>query len=454
LFIAALAVLAAFFAVYAAVSSDEYVLKLLYLSIALAVTAALTPQAFIAASALVFAVSTVRNTPVIQALPVEIYLSDAMVLLVVFRGALPRSRVPRNAVLAGAPIVFFALWGVIMAVAAIRGIDAGVPFASAIRSDLALFYWPLLYFGLARVLRERDLNVSLLWRDLASVAVGLAVWMFVARALNQPFEDVGLADVPTSDNSSVPRNFGFASAFIVYPALALVGIAGMAYGGGRRITWTFLAMVGIVATLMTLVRGEIFGLALGAIVILWLGPRVRTSARLRSAVQLGFTVAIFGAAFIAFNPTVGNAIVQRALPFTQQAGGARLNAEYRQQAVETGFRVAREHPGGLGVLDGGRLDAERIDRGYLAHSGVATLLLFGGWAALVSGLLAILALFHRSANVPAPTPWLHPAFVGVLTMLTAYTISAAGLAGDPWVVPLGALAVALRFNIRAAEASG
>jgi hypothetical protein len=35
----------------------------------------------------------------------------------------------------------------------------------------------------------------------------------------------------------------------------------------------------------------------------------------------------------------------------------------------------------------------------------------------------------------------------VLTLLSVYTVSAAGLAGDPWVIPLGALAVALRFTL-------
>jgi hypothetical protein len=198
---------------------------------------------------------------------------------------------------------------------------------------------------------------------------------------------------------------------------------------------------------MTLVRGEILGLALGALVILWLRPRRPSmSARMRSAVQLAFAVVAFAGVLIAANPTLGNAVVQRTLPFTQQAAGAKLNAEYREKAVETGFHVARAHPGGLGVLDTASLDAKRLDPGYLAHSGVATLLLFGGWPAFVTALLAILALLRRSSLVPASTPWLHPAFVGVLTMLSVYTISAAGLAGDPWVVPLGALAVALRFT--------
>jgi O-Antigen ligase len=447
--IATLAALAALVSVHTAVSPDGYVLKLLYLLAAFSVALALTPQWFVAASVLCFAISTSIDTPLLASLPVEVYFSDLIVLLIAARGALPRNRIQANGALAGAPIILFALWAAVMAIAAARAMNAGVPFASAIRGDLALVYWPLLYFGFTRVLREHRLDVYLLWRNLAVVALGLAGWMFLARALNHPFEGAGLADVPTGDYTTVPRNFGFAAAFVVYPALALVGIAGMAHGGSRGLRWFVLASVGIVATLMTLVRGEILGLALGAVVILWLRPRRPSmSARMRSAVQLAFAVVAFAGGLIAANPTLGNAVIQRTLPFTKQAAGAKLNAEYREKAVETGFHVARAHPGGLGVLDTARLDAERIDPGYLAHSGVATLLLFGGWPALVTAVLTILALVRRSSLLPASTPWLHPAFVGVLTMLSVYTISAAGLAGDVWVIPLGALAVALRFTLQ------
>ena len=234
-------------------------------------------------------------------------------------------------------------------------------------------YWPLLYFGFTRILRERRLEAYSLWRNLALVALGLAGWMFLARALNMPFNDAGLAGVATGDDTMVRRDFGFAGAFIVYPALALVGIAGMAHSETRALRWTVFASVGTIATLLTLVRGEILRLALGALVILWMRPRTAgTSARVRTAVQLAFAVVIAAVALIAVTPTLGQAVIQRALPFTKQAEGAKGNAAYRQKAVDTGFRVARSQPAGLGVLDVDRLEAERIDRDYLAHSGVAT----------------------------------------------------------------------------------
>jgi len=344
--------------------------------------------------------------------------------------------------------VFFALWALIMLIAAVRAMNAGVSFQSAIRGDLALIYWPLLYFGFVRAFRERGFDASIFWCGVAVVAIGLATWMFVARMLGYEFHDSGLGEVPTGEDTFVRRNFGFAAAFILYPTLALVGIAGMSHGGNRNWRWVLVAFVGTVATLTTLIRGEILGLVLGALVILWLRSRSqRTTARVRTAIQLGFALVATIVALFAVSPTLGSAIVQRVLPFTEQAAGAELNADYRRKAVETGFRVANLHPAGLGVLDVTRLDAAGIDRGYLAHSGVATLLLFAGWPALVSALLAIVAIAWRSYVLPTAAPWIHPAFVGILIMLSVYSIGAAGLAGEPWVIPVGALAVAARFTL-------
>jgi hypothetical protein len=447
-----LVALGALVCTYAVTSPDGRPLKLLVLLIALAAALALTPHAFIGASALGFAVSTAVTAPVVPSFPVPLYFSDAMVLVIALRGVLPRDRAPSNRALEGLPAALFTVWAILMAAAAIRAMNVGVNFSSAVRGDLALVYWPLLYFGFTRALRERALEVSALWRYLAAVTLGLAGWMFLARVLNLPFHDPGLAKVSTGVSSTVQRNFGFAGAFIVYPAVALVGVAGMAHGGSRRSQWAVLASVGALATLLTLVRGEIFSLALAAVLVLWLRPRkVGTSARVRTAVQFSFAIAAVVIGIVAVSPTLGEAIVQRAVPFTHQAPGAKANAEYRQKAVETGVRVARQHPLGLGVLDTARLDAEGIDPGYLAHSGVGTQLLVGGWPLLGFALLTILAVIRRSFAAPFVTPWSHAAFVAVLTMLAVYSITAAGLAGDPWVMPLGALAVALRFTLQPAR---
>jgi hypothetical protein len=440
--------LAGLLAGYAVVSPDDRLLKFLCLAIALAGALALTPQAFVAGTLLVFAASTAMKSPVVNVLPAAVYVTDLTAVLVAVRGFLPRDRVELPRSLAGVPTLLFTVWALVMAIAGIRGMLNGVTLDSAVRADLALFYYPLLLFGYTRVLRERALDTRLLWRYLALVALTLTVWMFLARVVNYTENDPGLANVPTGGGHTVPRNFGFASAFIVYPALALVGMAGMAFAGTRRSWWALLAIIGSIATLVTLVRGEIFSLALAAVLILLLRSRRSPgSARFRTALQLAGAVVLATVAVVAVSPKLGNAIVHRALPFTHQAQGAEQNAEYRSKAVHAGFRIARDHRAGLGVLDTSRLQAAGLDPDYPAHSGVATLLFFGGWPALVTALLTVLAVIGRSFMLPAAKPWLHAAFVGVFAMLTVYSIGAAGLAGDAWVIPLGVLAVVLRFTL-------
>jgi O-Antigen ligase len=425
-------------------------LKLLvYGAICLGIALALPPHVFLPAALVVVGVSTAFASAVISIGPATLYVSDLAVLAIFLRGALPRERHPGPRALAGLPQALFLVWILIMAVAGLRAFFGGIPTSSVLRGDVALFYWPLLYVGFTRVLAEVDLNVSLLWRNLALVAVGFVVYMFGARALNHPFNAPGLALVPTGPGESVPRNFGFASAFSIYPVLAIAGVAGMASKRTARTRWIFLAAIGTIATLTTLVRGEIFALALGILVVLWVTPRaVKETSRTRTALQLGMAIAVSLCVVLVVNPSLGRAVVQRALPFTHQAQAATENTDYRLQAMQTGIRVARAHPTGLGVQDEPSLIKRGIDPGYLPHSGLATLAIFGGWLALGASVLAILSLIRRSFQTVAASDWLHPAFVGAIVMLSGYSLGAAGLAGDTWVIPLGALVVALRFALR------
>ena len=433
---------------FAASPAPSTVLRLgIYGAICVTAALALPPHAVIPATVVLVGVSTAFSSSVASAGPATLYVSDVIVLLVLLRGVAPRMRrSPRHA-LAGPPQVLFLLFLFVLAVAGARAIMGGIPAASVVRSDLALFYWPLLYFGFTRILAEEDLDTRLLWRNLALVAIGFAVYMFVARALNHPFQDPGLAQVPTGPGETVPRNFGFASAFTIYPVLAVVGVAGMANDRAHRVRWTILASVGSIATLTTLVRGEIFSLALGILLVLALSPRTGWAAgRSRTAVQLIFATVASLLTVLAVDPKLGHAVIQRALPFTHQAKEATANADYRFKAMGAGIRVARAHPAGLGVLDEQALADHTLDPGYIAHSGFAILLFFGGWIALAASVLLLLAIVRRSFQARGSPSWLHPAFVGAIAMLSVYSLSAAGLVGDTWVVPLGALVVALRFG--------
>jgi hypothetical protein len=419
-----------------------------YGALALAVALTIPPHLFLPLTLLLVGVSTGFGSAIFSVGPAIFYVSDLVVLVVVARAALPRARHQGIHALRGAPQVLFIAWLAIMAFAAVRAKLEGVPTVAILRQDLALFYWPLLYFGFTRVLAERSLDKRLLWRNLLLVALGLAFYMFIARALNHPFQDQGLANVPTGAGETVQRNFGFASAFTIYPTLVIAAIAAFASARDHRVRWLLIGCIGVIATLMTLVRGEIFSLALGIVLVVWLSPARRPEqGRVRAAVQLGAVLAVALLAVLAVDPKLGHAVIQRAVPFTHQAEGATTNADYRFQAMGAGIDVARSHPLGLGVVDEQRLADHGVQFGYLVHSGLATLLVYGGWAALVVGALAILAAIRRSFATAAAVTWRHSAFVGAIVMLGFYSLGAAGLAGDTWVVPLGALVVALRFGL-------
>ena len=414
----------------------------------IAAALAMPPHVFLPAMVIVAGVSTAFKGSVVSFGAAALYVSDFVVLLVVLRGALPRPRHEGRHLLAGAPQTLFVLLLFVLALAAVRGLLAGVPNASVVRGDLALFYWPLLYFGVTRILAERSLVTSLLWRNLALVAVGFAAYMFLARGFNHTFQDPGLANVPVGPGETVPRNFGFASAFTVYPVLAVVAVAGMANDRAHRLRWTLLASIGLIATLTTLVRGEVFSLLLGILIVLALSPRRGLAAgRSRTMVQLAVASGAALLAVLALDPRLGHAVIQRTVPFTQQASEATANADYRFEAMGAGLRVARAHPAGLGVLDEQALLNHDLDPGYLVHSGFATILIFGGWLALGVAICLLLAVLHRSFHVPASPGWIHPAFVGAMVTLSVYSFGAAGLVGDTWVIPLGVLVVALRFGI-------
>jgi hypothetical protein len=442
--------LAALLAGYAVGSptTPELFLLAVYGSLALAIALALPSHVFVPAALLVVGVSTAFGSPVASVGPAALYVNDVVVILVFLRGLVPRARRSGPHALAGIPQTLFLVWMFVLAVAAIRGIFAGIPTASVIRSDLALFYWPLLYFGFTRVLAEVVLDKRVLWRNLALVAIGFVMFMFIARALNHPFQDPGLALVPTGPGETVPRNFGFASAFTIYPVLALAALSALANTGTNRFRWTMLASIGVIATLMTLVRGEIFSLGLGILLVLWLSRRKRgTTGRAGAAVRLALAGAAAALAVFAVDPKLGNAVIQRMFPFTEQAAAATATADYRLEAMGAGIREARAHPTGLGVMDEQALFERDIDPGHLGHSGFATLLVFGGWLALAASVLTLLAVIRRSFQARSAAGWLHPAFVGAITMLSVYSLGAAGLAGDSWVIPLGALVVALRFGL-------
>src|SRR6266487_2017203 len=435
------------------VASGGRLLWLLVLASAFGLALSLKPDVFIAGALVVVGLSSVLEQYALHLGSATFYPTDIVVVLAFARSLRPADRLPSMRVVGPTLAAATAVWALLMVVAGIRGLNAGESMITIIRYETALLYFPVLYFAMSRLLRERTFSPARLWFLLSVVAVGFVIWMFVMRILNIPFENVSaggarLGEVTTSQGSVVRRDFGSATAFIIYPTLALTAVAAMAHSS-RRMTATALAFVGVVATLVTLIRAEIFGMLLGIAVILILRTRgeARTSRLFTgSELAVGFCAAILTLAYI--NPQVRDEIVERTLPgIASESTSADQTAEYRMKALRLGTKVAGRHPNGIGFRNEDALVRSEIDPGYLGHSVPAWLLVFMGWPGLIASVVALAALLATSFRVPSEIQWLHPAFVGIILMLVVYSFGAAGLVSQPWVIVLAGMAIALRFSL-------
>jgi hypothetical protein len=397
--------------------------------------------------------------------PVNIYGSDVLVALVVFRALRPAARFARQGFSDWLRLAI-GLVGVLMLLGIVTAVARGTPIDEAVRSAQALFYWPMLFWGYSRLISERSLDAPRLMRLSLLVGVGLTAYMFLMRALDRPFERPGqigtLGIIQSSSGDLVRRDFGFASAFIFYPTLALLGVSVLIYTRRRVATWSTVALIGIIGTVSTLIRAEIFGLIGGVVTILLLAPDRATRAardtvarRWRVLVTGLIGLSVAGVLLATVDPGLAQAIRERALPFGPQSTQSVENREYRVVALESGFRIAENHVFGLGFVSPDALVAAGVaDLAYLAHSAPGAVLTFLGLPGLFAISWLLIQLFLESARAPAATPWLHPFFAGVLAMMTLYGFGAIGLFGQSFVIFLGAFILAVRFSLTWEQVNG
>jgi hypothetical protein len=432
---------------------------LVVLALVTAIALALPANALAAISMVVFATLQISRDHPLDLGPVSVYSTDVIVGLLVLRGLLPRVRRPALTQFAAPTKVAVGAWTAIMVVAATRGILDGAPPDTIVRLALPLFYWPLLYFGFARLFREDGFDVPRFVRAFVAVAVALVLYMAAMRAIHHPFETKDqsghLGEVITASGTVFHRDYGFWSAYIVFPLLAIVGAAQLAYGRASPGRWALSATIGIVATFVTLIRGEMYGLVLGLLIVVATTERAASVAR-RAAnrrvetllVIAGF-LAVFVFAVATVAPSFGSAILERSLPgLTHQAKAADETAQYRVQAFDAAKTVANKNPLGLGIVPDDVVSAKGVDPGYLVHSAPADLLVYTGWGGLVVSIFALLALCWESFKRPTAFPALHPAFIAILGMMAVYSLSAAGLFGQSHVIGFAVLAMAARFEFR------
>jgi hypothetical protein len=425
------------------------VVAVLCAAAAIAVAVWARPETLLAVATLVLGTMQLSYNHPFHLGSVTVYSVDLLAVLVLLRAALPRERQARTRVFGTPTVIGLWLWAAVFVFAAYRGLHAGTPLKNVIRGSGVLFYFPAFYFGFESLAREKSFDLSRVVRLLAIVASGLVGWMLLMRVLDHPFEHTNsLGEVVASGNIILHRDFGFLTSFVVYPILALASTAHLMFAQ-KRSRWALaLAMLGVAATGLTLIRGEIFGLIAGLALLFVLSPRLAGARRLRAAVELTVALAVAILLLAIASPTFARAIAERTLPgLVKQSASADHNAQYRFRALEVGYRHSLQRPLGEGFVSGGQLARSGVDPAYLSHSTPTWLLVLTGWPGLIATLAALLALVRRSFKVSAAAAWLHPALISILLMLVLYGLSASSFIGQPWVTGLTALALALRFGL-------
>ena len=436
-------------------SIGKEVIGLLLLGVAV-LALSVSPNVFLGLSLLVIGTDSLSEAHPLAYGGAQVYSVDILLAMVLLRAFLPRERLRPPATLLGVTRLLFAIWAAVMVAAGLRGVLDGYSTVSIIRLAAPLFYSFGFYFGFGRVIRERAFNLGQAARSLLIVALGLVAYMVVARIANTPFENetnpaVGhLGSVPTT-TGVLRRDYGFASSFILYPTLGLAGAACLLQAPRRTAVAAVVAGVGILATSLTLIRGEIFGLVIGLIVIAFLrAPAAATRVSRPAAIVAGSLVLLIaGLGLWAASPSTARAVAERSLPgVIKQAPSADENARFRQEAVRAGLTSAGLHPAGVGFIPGEAVTPKSgVEIGFIAHSGFTAWAVYTGWLGVVAAALALVSLLRDSFVLPRLALWLHPFLVGSVLMMVFYTVfDAIGLAGQGWVIALAALVAALRFQ--------
>jgi hypothetical protein len=431
-------------------------LVLLAALVAAALALWLPPHAFLAASLGLLATYQLSADHPAKVGGVAVYTTDLLLLLVVFRAlsARPRREVQWK-IFNGAARVAVVAWMLVLVLAALRGYLAGTPIKSVVRLDEQLFYYPILAWGFIRVLRERDMAPTRVIGALVGVGLAFVAYTGLERLTDHRFENPNSASghlgaVVTAQGVTLHRDYGFYSAYDLYGLAAVAAIAYLLFARRARGAVVTIAVVFVSASVLTLVRGIVFGLVAGGALLALLALRsgVRDQPQVpRLVVFAGFLV--LGVALLAsFSPGTAQGVMGRFLPgITSQSQKAVQTAQYRQQALVFGYHQANAQPIGSGfVLNTNALLANEED-GYLAHSAWATILVYTGWPGLLTFFASVFLLIRRSFQLPDAPGWLKPFFVAALALLLVEGFGSDSFVGQPWVLGEAALVIGLRFGL-------
>jgi hypothetical protein len=415
----------------------------------------LPPHMFLGLSVVVLASSQVSEAHPFIVGPVTVYTSDLMLGLVLLRAALPRARSPLPRLVTpglAAPIL---LWVALALYAGARGYASGNSTGQIARLETSMVYLLGFTWGFTRVASEMGMSVRRTVRTLAVVALGFVGFALYTRVVHQRFAGAtgyGVGNVVTNEGV-LRRDYGLFTAFELYPLIAVVGLACLFYLRRPGRTAALVTCIGLAATVMTLVRGMIFGVAAAVAVLGLLALKDRGLGRV--VTRLLVVLALLGIAavpFAWFSPRAASGVAERVLPgLVAQNQNADYNAQFRVTVLQSGVRLANQKPVGLGFVSADSMTLAGYEPLYIPHSQWGSLLAFEGWPGLILFVWVMAALARRSSRLPAATRWLHPMLLGLVTFNVvegfAWNVLFSMVSG----MGMLALLIGLRFGARASD---
>ncbi len=272
----------------------------------------LPPHLFLGGTLAVLASSSAFEQHFISVGGSKVYTLDLVIALILLRAALPRERRPTQLrVFDSSVAIPVALVAVIMFIAGLRGSLAGNTLGAVARLETPLVYVPLAYWGFTRILGEVAVSIPRVVRALVVTSLAFVGYAAVARLTHHRFgapSGSGIGGVETTAGL-LRRDYGFFSAFQLYALLALGGLSYLFFSRRAALSAYLVSGVGVAATLLTLVRGLIFGVAAGTLWLLLLSRRTRRPVklgwRILPLVAVGAVAAIL---FATFSPAAASGV--------------------------------------------------------------------------------------------------------------------------------------------------
>lgn len=414
----------------------------------------LPPHLFIAASLAVLASASLFESRAINVGSIQVYTLDMLIPLVLLRAVLPRERrVSELRLLEPSVALPAAVWALVMLGAGIRGAYAGNGFGAVLRLETSLVYFPLAYLGFTRILRETRVSVPRVVRALALTGLAFIGYAAYARLTGQRFGNAsgsGIGIVQTT-GGALRRDYGIYSAFQIYPLLSLGGLSYLVFSRRASLGAILVTGAALAATVLTLVRGLIFGVAVGATLLVILAVKTRWHPKLGRLLPLVAMFALATGLFFKYSPAAARGVTDRLLPgIAAQTQGATQTQEVRARAFSAGKSVANGKPLGTGFVTPEALQNAGYRTDYIPDSQWGTLLAYTGWPGLVALLWVGFAVVRRSFQLPAATPWLPPLVAATGVLLLVQGSGWDVLFAQTWSIGMAALVLALRFGLEPA----